>query len=76
MSGGAGDDIFEGGVNNNYGTDMDGGEGDDRMLGSRYGDDDMRGGPGNDYMNGRSGSDEMDGGTGDDILKAGTFTDG
>ena len=55
------------------GVDMDGGAGDDYMLGNLIADDDMFGGDGNDYLNGRGGSDEIDGGAGDDILKAGTF---
>ena len=63
-----------GGVLNIIGADMDGGEGNDTMIGHAYGDDDMLGGDGNDYMNGRGGNDEISGGAGDDILKGGTFS--
>jgi Ca2+-binding RTX toxin-like protein len=71
ITGSGGNDILAG---NNTANAIDGGVGDDRLLG-RYGDDVVRGGDGNDVFFGGRGSDTLYGDAGDDILNGNIGTD-
>jgi len=80
ISGGAGDDVVDasGLSPGAIGLTIEGGEGNDVLIGSA-GDDILRGGPGDDVLIGGGGNDIIDGGDGDDIeiqgFVAGAATD-
>ena len=59
-----GDDVFEGASGRAWGY-IDGGAGNDRLVGG-LNRDDLRGGAGNDTLEGNGGADRLDGGTGRD----------
>ncbi|MEX0282836.1 MAG: spondin domain-containing protein, partial [Arenibacterium sp.] len=89
LSGGAGDDVIDGGRGNDLlrgqvGRDtLDGGDGADRLFGGRgqdtadggAGNDRIEGGRGRDTLNGGSGNDRVEGGLGADIIDGGTGND-
>ena len=61
---------------NDYNGDtLDGGEGNDTLYGSYYGNDILLGGTGNDYLYGYLGNDNLNGGAGDDTLYGGAGND-
>jgi Ca2+-binding RTX toxin-like protein len=53
---------------------VDGGAGDDIIIGSD-GDDQLSGGAGNDFISGRDGNDRLDGGDGNDFINGGRGND-
>ena len=94
LFGDKGSDILSGGLNNDFlwagdgiGNQLNGGAGNDSLLGSDDGSEDsdltdteyfgdvMEGGRGNDTIDGLGGADIIDGGLGDDEIKGGTHGD-
>jgi Ca2+-binding RTX toxin-like protein len=63
----AGDDVFEGSGLSGIRLTVDGGAGDDVLIGTA-GDDVLRGGAGDDVLIGNGGVDVLDGGEGDDVV--------
>jgi Ca2+-binding RTX toxin-like protein len=86
LSGGAGDDLLRAGISlfhaNATGM-LDGGDGDDRLLGAGNADtllggagtDTLLGGGGNDTLDGGAGADTLHGGAGDDTMTGGDGDD-
>lgn len=59
----------------NFSTILDGGSGNDYLIGSDGRPDQLIGGQGNDKLNGRAGDDRLTGGVGDDVLIGGAGHD-
>ncbi|SFI38664.1 calcium-binding protein [Albimonas pacifica] len=71
---GGGDDVYRAQRRPDDHLWVDGGQGDDRLIGSR-GADALSGWLDSDLLEGRGGADSLDGGSGDDVVRAGNGAD-
>ena len=74
LVGGIGDDTLNSGASGSFGAVLDGGDGDDTILGSELNDTAV-GGAGADVINGYGGADDIDGESGDDEIVGGSGDD-